>query len=125
MSDFKLIPSTGEPNPEDKEALRQGMLSYHQSKGKVWGGVIVAFEWNGVEIQSIWVDQSLRGQDWGTKLMEQVEAEAIKRGCKIAYTNTFTWQAPEFYKKLGYVQYGELVDHPVGNSLIYLRKDLV
>ena len=55
MSDFKLIPSTGEPNPEDKEALRQGMLSYHQSKGKVWGGVIVAFEWNGVEIVFRWL----------------------------------------------------------------------
>lgn len=33
------------------------------------------------------------------------EKEGGKRGCTIAYTDTFTWQAPEFYKKLGYKEY--------------------
>jgi len=56
---------------------------------------------------------------------ENVEEEAIKRGCTIAYTNTFPWQAPEFYKKLGYKLYGKLDDFPEGSSLGYFSKRLI
>lgn len=111
MSDIKLVANEGEPNPEDKKALVNGLLSYHASKGhprktevyniflkdsneKVVGGIIVSFLWNGMHIDSLWVDEELRGQGWGQKLMEEVEKEAVKRGCTIAYTDTFTWQAP-------------------------------
>jgi len=29
-------------------------------------------------------------------LIQAVEKEALKRGCVISYTDTFTWQAPGF-----------------------------
>lgn len=139
LYNFKLETINGEPNPEDKKVMVDGMLSYHVSKGhprktkiysvvlkdqnnKVKGIVIVSFLWNGMHIDSLWIDESLRNQDWGSKLMKMVEEEAIKRGCTIAYTDTFTWQAPLFYKKLGYKQYGKLEDFPQGNSLGYYFK---
>lgn len=139
--DLKLIVTQGEPDPEDKKALYEGMLAYHKSKGhprkkelfsiflksqsgKVLGGVIVSFEWNGMQIQTLWVDDSIRNQGWGSKLMQLVEEEAIKRGCTLAFTDTFTWQAPEFYLKLGYTLYGELENLPEGNSLSYYYKKL-
>lgn len=139
--DIKLITKVGDPDPEDKKAIVDAMLAYHADKGhprkseiysiimknqenKVVGGVIVSFLWNGMEIQTLWVDENLRGQGWGRKLMEAIE-EAIKRGCTIAYTNTFTWQAPDFYSKFGYSIYGRLDGFPEGNSLTYFYKNLI
>jgi ribosomal protein S18 acetylase RimI-like enzyme len=117
------------------------MLSYHAGKGharksaslSVWlknekdnvvGGAIVTFLWNGMEINSLWIDESMRNQGWGRKLLRCVEEEGRKRGCTISYTNTFTWQAPEFYEKLGYKLYGNLDNFPLGSSLNYYYKQL-
>lgn len=140
--DLKFIKSEGEPNTENKKVIVNGMVAYHASKGhprkkrdfftvlikdknkKILGGIIVSFLWNGMEIETLWVDESLRDKGYGRKLMEMVEEEAVKRGCTIAYTNTFTWQAPEFYTKLGYKLYGKLDDFPPGNSLSYFYKQL-
>ena len=58
------------------------------------------------------------------QLMEAVEKEGIKRGSTIAYTNTFPWQAPGFYEKLGYSLYGKLEDFPKGSALSYYSKRL-
>jgi GNAT superfamily N-acetyltransferase len=77
-----------------------------------------------MEIDSLWVDESQRGKGYGRKLMEVVEEEGRKRGAKIAYTNTFSYQAPEFYEKLGYTLYGKLDNFPEGESLSYYSKKL-
>jgi len=142
MNDFRFVSTEGEPSPQDKEVLVKGLLSHHTSKGhprkselfsilikdqtnKIFGGVMVCFLWNGMEITSLWVDESIRKQGWGRKLMDAVEKEGMKRGCTIAYTNTFSWQAPEFYTKLGYTLYGTLEDFPQGSFLSYFRKNLL
>lgn len=88
------------------------------------GGVIVSFLWNGMHIDSLWVDAGYRNRGLGRKLMAMAETEAVKRGSTVAYTDTFTCQAPEFYKKLGYQQYGVIQDFPEGNCLYYLSKKL-
>jgi ribosomal protein S18 acetylase RimI-like enzyme len=141
MDDIKMVAKDGEPNLEDFKALSEGMLAYHALKGhprksekysiflkneqdKVLGGVVVTFLWNGMEIDSLWVDESIRGKGWGRKLMEAVEKEGVKRGSTIAYTNTFPWQAPGFYEKLGYSLYGKLEDFPKGSALSYYSKKL-
>lgn len=141
MDNFKLEKINGEPKAEDKKVMVDGMLAHHSSKGHprktetysitlkdknnvVKGMVIVSFLWNGMHIDSLWVDETIRSQKWGSKLMKIVEEEAIKRGCTIAYTDTFTWQAPKFYEKLGYKLYGKLEDFPKGNSLGYYVKIL-
>jgi ribosomal protein S18 acetylase RimI-like enzyme len=141
MSDLKFISIEGEPNPADKQVMVDGMLAYHASHGhprksdtysvlvkdeneKLLGCAIVSFMWNGMSIQTVWVDEPARGQGLGQKLMTMVEAEGVKRGCTIAYTDTFTWQAPGFYEKLGYTLYGKLEGFPEGNALSYYSKKL-
>ncbi|MBI4972984.1 GNAT family N-acetyltransferase [Candidatus Roizmanbacteria bacterium] len=141
MNDLRFVTHEGEPNQVEMKALIDGLLSHHASKGHprkskkfsillkdknscVFGGIIASFLWNGMEINSLWVDEKVRKQGWGKKLMTAVEEEAIKRGCTFAYTNTFSWQAPEFYIKLGYTFYGKLDDFPEGNSLSYYLKKL-
>ena len=141
MADIRFVTKVGEPDPEDKNILVEGLLSHHANQGhkrkseafsiflkdennKVLGGVIVSFLWNGMEILSLWVDEPVRKQGWGQKLMEAVEEEAVKRGCTIAYTNTLPWQAPSFYTKLGYILYGKLEGFPEGHSLSHFYKRL-
>ncbi|MBA3240400.1 MAG: GNAT family N-acetyltransferase [Acidobacteria bacterium] len=75
-------------------------------------------------VRVLWVSDRVRGSGYGTRLMEHIEREAIARGCTDAYLDTFSFQAPEFYKRLGYVVFGELEDFPVGHSRIFLRKRL-
>ncbi len=141
MDEFTFREINGELDPEDKKIMVKSMLAYHASKGhprktemysvalkdrqaKLVGCVIVSFLWNGMHIDTLWVEESLRGKDFGTKLLEMAEKEGVKRKCTISYTDTFTWQAPEFYKKLGYKEYGRLEDFPVGNTLTYFFKNL-
>ena len=56
--------------------------------------------------------------------MEMIEAEAARHGSINVYLNTFTFEAPEFYKKLGYTVFAELKDFPPGHSRLFLRKTL-
>ena len=94
--------------------------------GAVVGGVTGnygSFGW--LWIDSLWVRRDLRGSGYGARLMEMIEAEAERRGSRNVYLNTFSFEAPEFYKKLGYTVFAELEDFPPGHSRLFLRKTLV
>lgn len=142
MEDLQFSSTDQDLSPDDKQIMIDGMLAYHASKGhprkvdqysvliknkhdnKLIGIVMVTFLWNGMQIGTLWVDEDMRGQGLGRKLMGMVEEEGKKRGATFAYTDTFTWQASGFYEKLGYSVYGKLEEFPPGNSLTYYRKSL-
>ena len=93
--------------------------------GDIVGGVngnYGTFGW--LYVNALWVHEDQRGRGYGSKLMEKIEAEAVKHGCKNSFLNTMSFQAPEFYKKLGYRVFGELEDFPGEHSRIFLRKKL-
>jgi len=50
----------------------------------------------------MWVSEAVRGQGAGTELMNRFEKEAQRRGCTLAYLDTFSFQARPFYEKRGY-----------------------
>ncbi len=50
----------------------------------------------------LWVDQKHRKKDWGRKLMEKVQAYGKEQDCGQTVVSTMDFQAPSFYKKLGY-----------------------
>ena len=66
----------------------------------------------------------MRGQGLGTRLMDAAEDFARERGAVNATLETLTFQAPDFYKKRGYVEFGRLEDLPPGHAKLYLRKAL-
>lgn len=63
-------------------------------------------------IQYLFVSEQLRGQRIGSKLLEAAEAEAKKRGCKYAFVDPFSFQAPTFYKNHGYREVFTLEEYP-------------
>ena len=52
------------------------------------------------------------------------EAEALRRGCRAGVLYTISFQAPEFYERLGWRIFGEIACDPPGTRRIYLTKDL-
>lgn len=75
-------------------------------------------------ITGLWVSEQQRGQGLGRTLVHRLEQEAIARGCKQCYLTTLAFQAPEFYRQLGYQQFAELPEFHLGHSKLFLRKQL-
>lgn len=91
---------------------------------EIVGGVIGATHWNWLHIDLMWVKEELRGCGYGHRLLTLAEEEARKRGAEHAYLDTFSFQAPDFYKRHGYQIFGELPDFPPGHLRYYLTKEL-
>jgi GNAT superfamily N-acetyltransferase len=93
-------------------------------KGTTEGGVLGEIWWNWLNISLLRVKEDLRGKGYGLSLLEAVEDEALKRGVKNAFLDTFSFQAPKFYEKYGYQVCGEIKGFPKGHSRIYMTKEL-
>jgi GNAT superfamily N-acetyltransferase len=91
---------------------------------EIVGGLIGATYWDWFYLDLLWVDEDQRGRGFGRRLLEQAEAEARQRGAKHAYLDTFSFQAPGFYEKLGYRVFGELPDFPGRHRRYFYTKDL-
>ena len=94
-------------------------------EGEVRGGLLGWTVWSWLHIDSLWVDEDLRGQDWGTKLLRAGEDLARENGCVLADVDTFSFQAKAFYEKAGYDCYGTLSGIGKGRmERYYFRKSL-
>ncbi|HVI50208.1 MAG TPA: GNAT family N-acetyltransferase [Candidatus Sulfotelmatobacter sp.] len=92
--------------------------------GAVIGGMFGQSGMDWLYVDFFWLDPSMRGSGLGSSLLAEAEAEAKRRDCVGLYLYTYSFQAPEFYRKCGYEIVGVLDDCPVGHQKIYLCKRL-
>ncbi|MBP3997934.1 MULTISPECIES: N-acetyltransferase [Pseudomonas] len=81
------------------------------------------YRWLFIELLA--VPEQGRGQGIGSKLMNMVEEFAREKDCVGIWLDTFDFQAPGFYKKLGYSECGEIVDYPLGHKRHFFQKRLI
>jgi GNAT superfamily N-acetyltransferase len=96
----------------------------HGPDEEIVGGVIGVTHWDWFYVNLMWIKAEFRGLGYGHCLLTLAEDEARKRGAKNAYLDTFSFQAPDFYKQHGYQLFGELQDFPPGHQRYFLTKQL-
>lgn len=94
---------------------------YEENSKKV-AGVSLEYYWGIMYIKFLWVDEKMRGKGIGEELLIFVENLAIKKKCSIMYLETFTFQAPNFYKKFGFEEFGTLKNIPEKGVTLYFMK---
>lgn len=97
-------------------------LALRDPAGRLLAGVAGVMSWGWLFIEAAWVDEALRGQGAGRRLMARAEAYARAQGCQAAWLDTF--QAEGFYAALGYKPFGVLEDYPAGQRRVFMRKRL-
>jgi GNAT superfamily N-acetyltransferase len=125
---------------ETKRAVLKGLIGYNtqkagrmdhvpvsislREKGKIVGGLVGEIFFGWLFVSLFWIDDKYRGKGFGQRLLEAAEAQARKKGVKNVYLDTFSFQAPAFYKKLGYREFGRLKEYPAGHDRVWMTKAL-
>jgi GNAT superfamily N-acetyltransferase len=128
------------PSDADVEVLPNGLEAFNESQ---WPGhqpwrPLAVFARDGASIVAglsgetysgwlfiryLWVSDALRGRGIGRELVTGAESRALERGCHSAWVDTFSFQAPGFYRKLGYEAFGAL-DYPPDHKRFFFKKPL-
>ncbi|MGL6242351.1 GNAT family N-acetyltransferase [Pseudomonas sp.] len=100
-------------------------LLVRDDSDEILGGLYgrVFYRWLFIELLA--VPEQARGQGLGSKLMQMAEDLAREKECVGIWLDTFDFQAPEFYKKLGYSELGQIVDYPPGHKRFFFQKRLI
>ncbi|MCK7309702.1 GNAT family N-acetyltransferase [Enterobacter quasiroggenkampii] len=93
--------------------------------GTMLGGLIGVRKGDWLNIDYLWVSDTVRGTGVGSHLIKTAEEEARRKGCKHALVDTASFQARPFYEKQGYQLQMSLQDYPYpGMQRHYLAKAL-
>ncbi|MBX9699443.1 MAG: GNAT family N-acetyltransferase, partial [Acetobacteraceae bacterium] len=128
------------PARADAEALAWGLEAFNDTAwpghqpwstlgvflrrdGKVTSGLAGELYAGWLFIRFFYLEEALRRQGIGRAIIAAAEARAAARGCHSAWVDTFSFQAPDFYRKQGYEEFGRL-DYPPRGERIFLKKPL-
>jgi GNAT superfamily N-acetyltransferase len=130
-----------DPRPEDREQLNERLYEFNArvtgiddgrwlailfrgEDGQITAG-LQGWTWAGTaHVDTFWIREDLRRQGLGKQLLEAAEAEAIRRGCRVLQLSTHSYQAPGFYRRLGYEEIGALPGWPAGTTRHFFSKTL-
>jgi GNAT superfamily N-acetyltransferase len=133
---------TDTPEPGELAAIRRGLDAFNRAASgiddqrpiallvkdpatqEVLGGLNGRTSRGVLFIDVFFLPESIRGTGLGSRLLKMAEQEGVRRGCRLGLLHTNNFQAPEFYKKHGWREYGNFPSDPPGSSRIFLTKDL-
>ena len=129
-----------EPTEEQAGEVDRGLIEYSADfassrdpvpvravfleSGRVVAGVDGAEYWRKLHVRRLWVHPDYRSRGLGRRLMEWAEERGRELQCVSAVVDTMSFQAPDFYAKLGYRQFGVSEGYEGGASRRYFEKRL-
>lgn len=135
------IERTDTPTDEERQAILAPLRAYNTAKtggsapelvawlvrdeqGEIVGGLYgrVFFRWLYIEL--LVVPEQARGQGTGSTLMRMAEELAREKNCVGIWLDTFDFQAPAFYRRLGFTECGQIDDYPPGHQRFFFQKRL-
>jgi len=108
---------------EDKNPKDLGIYLKDET-GKIIAGLIGNTHGYWLTVKFLWVSDDLRGNNIGSRILQQAEKTAKERGCRYAFLDTFSFQAPALYRKHGYQDAFVLEEYPVTGERYYFTKNL-
>ena len=133
------VPET--PNRADREVILQGLVVFEEAvagplhikplailikddAGKTIGGLWGTSMFRWLVIELLFVPEQCRGEGLGTTIMAEAERIARERGCIGIWLDTYSFQAPHFYERLGFQTFGTLEGQPPGERRLFMQKAL-
>lgn len=130
-----------DPSPETKRLIIDPLIAFneaqagprnpkeftffvHSERRELVGGLLGSTHWNHFFVAAVFVHEQFRRAGIGRELMKRAEALALAQGYDAIYLDTFDFQAPDFYEKLGFTVFGKLPDYPTGHQRFYLVKPI-
>jgi GNAT superfamily N-acetyltransferase len=131
----------GHPDDQALQFIREQLVAYNlvtagagnaqavafvlrDAHGTIVGG-LSGWTWGGcLEVSLLWVHEDWRGHGYGARLLQAAERAAIDQGCRQAVLDTYSFQAPGFYQRLGYEVAGVFDNCPAGHKKYFLWKQL-
>jgi len=120
---YKMLKDYNLSRREKSEDVPLGIY-LEDDNGNKQAGLTADIFGNWLCIHYLFVSESLRGHGVGKELIVAAENEAIMRGCKYSFVDTFSFQAPGFYSKLGYKEVFSLQEYPYTGARYYYTKEL-
>ncbi|CAK1835599.1 GNAT family N-acetyltransferase [Vibrio crassostreae] len=107
------------------EGIPKSQVGYYAMEEVVKVGGVIADLWgNWLLIKFLWVDDSMKGKQVGSQLLQRLEEYAQSQGCTSSLVDTLSFQAEPFYEKHGYQCQMVLENYPLDSSLAFLTKSL-
>ena len=118
LVDFNLVQF---PDLDEKKFA----VFIRNSDGEIIGGVSGKILYASLHINYLWISEAIRFKGFGRKILGIAETEARNLGLSNIYVDTYSFQAPDFYRKLGFTEVGRYVDYPkAGIAKIFFQKQL-
>ena len=92
--------------------------------GKTLGGILGRTSLGLMFLDLVFLPKELRGHDLGSRMLRMAEEEGARRGCRSAMLYTISFQAPDFYARHGWQEFGRIPCDPPGTSRIFMTKTL-
>lgn len=92
--------------------------------GNVVAGAAARTFGNWLLLDTLWVSDTLRGQNIGSRLLSTIEQEGKQRGCVKCLLDTLNFQAMPFYQRHGYVTQWIQEDYPKQGCKYFMVKEL-
>ncbi len=141
-SDVNQILMIQEPSKEQIKVIESGLETYNRNfpggdldipipdislvlrnpEGDIVGGVITSMLTGIMHLESLWIDEKYRGKGLGKHLVLSAEKIGKTKGYPASQTWTFSFQAPDFYKSIGYTIVGIFTGYTNGITEYVLLK---